>query len=146
MIVASGARGSRWALALTDSSNCPARHRPSPRSGSTQEYPARYRSRQEGFNLYSLKTRTRRGRGSCLSVATHSLRPAPGRFAAIFSALPRKLRGTTIISFPDFETLGRVITGARVELLNAIRTRRPKSIQELARLVSRDFKNVYNDR
>jgi len=65
-----------------------------------------------------------------------------------FSAIvrpSRKYAGTTIISFPDFETLGRVITGARVELLNAIRTRRPKSIQELARIVHRDFENVYQD-
>lgn len=57
----------------------------------------------------------------------------------------KKYAGTTIISFPDFETLGRVITGARVEILNAIRTRKPKSIQELARLVGRDFKNVHQD-
>jgi len=37
------------------------------------------------------------------------------------------------------ETLGRVITGARLELLNSIRLKKPKSIQELARAVGRDF-------
>src|SRR4051794_40825677 len=57
----------------------------------------------------------------------------------------KKYAGMEIISFPDFETLGRVITGARLELLNAIRHRKPKSIQELARMVDRDFKNVYQD-
>ncbi len=57
----------------------------------------------------------------------------------------RKSASTIIISFPDFETLGRVITGARLELLSAIRVHKPKSIQELARLVKRDFKNVYQD-
>ena len=57
----------------------------------------------------------------------------------------KKYAGMAIISFPDFETLGRVITGARVELLSVIRAEKPSSIQELARLVERDFKNVYQD-
>ena len=57
----------------------------------------------------------------------------------------KKYSGYEIISFPDFETLGRVITGARLELLSAIREHKPVSIQELARVVKRDFKNVYND-
>jgi len=37
----------------------------------------------------------------------------------VFSTLKRptkKYVGMEIISFPDFETLGRVITGARIEL------------------------------
>ena len=65
-----------------------------------------------------------------------------------FSALARptkKYKGVAIISFPDFETLGRVITGARLELLNSIRKMKPRSIQELSRMVKRDFKNVYQD-
>jgi predicted transcriptional regulator len=45
-----------------------------------------------------------------------------------------------IISFPDFETLGRVITGARLQLLRTIRIEKPKSIQELARMVERDLR------
>lgn len=57
----------------------------------------------------------------------------------------KKYAGMEIISFPDFETLGRIITGARLELLNAIRIEKPKSIQELARIVDRDFKNVHQD-
>jgi predicted transcriptional regulator len=57
----------------------------------------------------------------------------------------KKYSGIEIISFPDFETLGRVIAGARLELLHVIRLEKPKSIQELARLVERDFKNVYQD-
>ncbi len=56
-----------------------------------------------------------------------------------------KYKGMTIIAFPDFETLGKVVTGARLELLAVIRQRKPKSIQELARFVKRDFKNVYQD-
>jgi len=40
-----------------------------------------------------------------------------------FSALERaskQNKNITIISFPDFETLGRVISGARLELLTNI--------------------------
>lgn len=65
-----------------------------------------------------------------------------------FSSLKKPTKqfaGMVIISFPDFETLGKVITGARLELLKAIRVHKPKSIQELARVMKRDFKNVYQD-
>src|SRR5271154_5852511 len=70
---------------------------------------------------------------------------AVGRAFSVLKKPSKKYTGMEIISFPDFETLGRVITGARLELLNAIRLQKPKSIQELARLVTRDFKNVYQD-
>lgn len=54
-------------------------------------------------------------------------------------------KGYIILSFPTFESLGKVITGARLELLSLIRKSKPKSIQELSRIAKRDFKNVYND-
>lgn len=69
-------------------------------------------------------------------------------FDRAFSALARpskKHAGTEYIAFPDYETLGRVITGARIQLINVIRAQKPISIQELARMVDRDFKNVYQD-
>jgi predicted transcriptional regulator len=65
-----------------------------------------------------------------------------------FSAMtkrPKAKKNIEIISFPDFATLGRVITGARLELLSNIKLMKPHSIQELARMVKRDFKNVYQD-
>lgn len=70
---------------------------------------------------------------------------AVGRAFSVLKKSSKKYAGMEIISFPDFETLGRVITGARLELLNMIRLQKPKSIQELARFASRDFKNVYQD-
>ena len=63
----------------------------------------------------------------------------------VISKPSRKYEGLTILSFPDYETLGKAITGARIELLNVIRVKKPKSIQQLARFVGRDFKNVYMD-
>ncbi len=72
-------------------------------------------------------------------------REAMDRAFSVLKKPSKKYAGTMVISFPDFETLGRVITGARMEILRAIRVHKPKSIQELARLVKRDFKNVYGD-
>jgi predicted transcriptional regulator len=76
--------------------------------------------------------------------------PTKSAINRAFSALKKsptakKYTGFEVISFPDFETLGRVITGARLELLSMIREHQPKSIQELARIVKRDFKNVHTD-
>jgi predicted transcriptional regulator len=74
--------------------------------------------------------------------------PSKKSLSRAFSVLAKpskKYAGQTIISFPDYETLGRVITGARVQILSVIREKKPKSIQELARMVDRDFKNVYQD-
>ncbi len=70
---------------------------------------------------------------------------AMSRALGALSKPAKKYSGMTIISFPNYETLGKAITGARIELMNVIRLSKPKSIQELARLVGRDFKNVYND-
>lgn len=56
-----------------------------------------------------------------------------------------RYKGYVVLSFPSFEVLGRVVTGARLELLSAIRSFKPKSIQQLAKAVKRDFKNVYKD-
>jgi predicted transcriptional regulator len=78
-------------------------------------------------------------------LLVESQKTAMDRAFNAMKKLQKKYAGMEIISFPDFETLGRVITGARLELLNAIRSEKPKSIQELARFVDRDFKNVHQD-
>jgi len=57
------------------------------------------------------------------------------RFASILKRPSKtKYKGYTVLSFPSFETLGKVITGTRLELLSAIKTRsqsRFKSCLEL---------------
>ncbi|MGK5085832.1 hypothetical protein WDW37_21290 [Bdellovibrionota bacterium FG-1] len=78
-------------------------------------------------------------------LVVESQKKAMDRAFNVLAKPSRKFSGTAIISFPDFETLGRVITGARIELLNVIRLQKPKSIQELARMVKRNFKNVHQD-
>jgi predicted transcriptional regulator len=68
------------------------------------------------------------------------------RFKEVLKNSPKsKYKGYMILSFPSYEALGRVITGARLELLSAIRNHKPSSIQKLAKTVHRDFKNVYKD-
>ncbi len=78
-------------------------------------------------------------------LMVESQKQAMDRAFHVLAKPTKKYAGMVIISFPDFETLGRVITGSRVQLLTAIRAKKPKSIQELARFVKRDFKNVYQD-
>ena len=50
-----------------------------------------------------------------------------------------------IIIFPNVETLGKVLSPSRLEILTVILKERPKSIYALAKLVDRDFKNVHSD-
>ncbi|HLD74118.1 MAG TPA: hypothetical protein VJB34_04380 [Bdellovibrionota bacterium] len=78
-------------------------------------------------------------------LVVESTKKALNRAFGVISKQSRKYEGVTIISFPNYETLGKAITGARIELLNVIREKKPNSIQELARFVKRDFKNVYMD-
>jgi predicted transcriptional regulator len=78
-------------------------------------------------------------------LVVESPKDALNRAFAVLARPSKRFVGMTMISFPDFQTLGKIITGARLELISVIRLQKPKSIQELARFVGRDFKNVYQD-
>jgi predicted transcriptional regulator len=56
-----------------------------------------------------------------------------------------KDKGQFVICFPDFATLEKDLTQNRLQILAAIRSHKPNSVQELARALKRDFKNVYQD-
>ncbi len=49
------------------------------------------------------------------------------------------------ISFENLETLRKVLTKKRMELLHIIKQNSPESIYELAKIVSRDIKSVNTD-
>ena len=49
------------------------------------------------------------------------------------------------IYFVSVEAMRRVLTPSRLTLLHLIRTRHPRSIAALAKLIRRDFKNVHAD-
>ena len=56
---------------------------------------------------------------------------------------PRKLDDR--IDFVSVEAMQSVLTPRRLELLQAIRVKKPGSIYELAHMVKRDLKNVQDD-
>jgi len=49
------------------------------------------------------------------------------------------------VYFTSFEAFRKVFTPKRLELLHTIKTRKPSSINELARMAKRDVKNVADD-
>jgi predicted transcriptional regulator len=49
------------------------------------------------------------------------------------------------VSFSDVETFRGFFSKRRMELLRAIKKESPKSVYQLAHLVSREYKNVYDD-
>ncbi len=49
------------------------------------------------------------------------------------------------IYFTSFEALRKALTPKRLELLHVIKTQKPQSINELARMAKRDLKNVADD-
>ena len=50
-----------------------------------------------------------------------------------------------IIYFDSMESLHKVLSNKRVDLLKAITGKKPKSLYALARILGRDFKNVHTD-
>lgn len=49
------------------------------------------------------------------------------------------------VYFTSFEALRKVLTPKRLELLHIIKTKKPSSMNELARIAKRDIKNVTED-
>ena len=55
------------------------------------------------------------------------------------------VRKEKAVYFESIKGFRKAITPKRLELLHIIREKHPKSIQELARLTSRDIKNIVTD-
>lgn len=56
-----------------------------------------------------------------------------------------KVRGQRGEYFESLEAVRAALTETRLALLRLIRTRKPKSVADLARMARRDFKAVYRD-
>jgi predicted transcriptional regulator len=82
-----------------------------------------------------------------LKVGVRSLEDGLREFGATLKALNagRKMSKRTGVFFVSVEAMRQVLTESRLALLHTIRTRRPRSIAELAKLLGRDFKNVRTD-
>ena len=64
------------------------------------------------------------------------------------AALKGKLRGiqpNDEIIVLSLETIAKIFSKTRMQILQAIISQKPKSIYELAKYVERDFKNVHSD-
>ena len=57
----------------------------------------------------------------------------------------KKVRGRRGEYFESLEAVRAALTETRLALLRLIRTRKPKSVADLARMARRDFKAVYRD-
>lgn len=57
----------------------------------------------------------------------------------------KKVKKEKGVYFTSLEAFRKVLTPKRLELLHIIKTRKPSSINELARFAKRDIKNVADD-
>lgn len=63
-----------------------------------------------------------------------------------FSVFFKRFTGEQgIYDFEGLTSLRRLLSNQRAKLLHVLKTRKPKSMYELAKLVGRDFKSIYND-
>ena len=68
-------------------------------------------------------------------------------FAETFGKIRRneKTNPKQGVGFSNVEKFRRFFSKKRIELLHAIKHKKPKSIYQLAKLVNRGYKNVYDD-
>lgn len=57
----------------------------------------------------------------------------------------RSIQKPGTIIFTSLEAVAKVLSPARLELLGTILKEKPESIYALAKMVERDFKNIYSD-
>ena len=72
-------------------------------------------------------------------------RRTSGRWAKAMRGKLRNAVNSEVISFSNWETLGRVLSSPRLQILAAIPVIMPNSIAGLARALRRDFKNIHSD-
>jgi len=82
-----------------------------------------------------------------IKIGIKDLKAALDDFVRTGEAIERgeKVKKESGIYFTSFEAFRKVLTPRRLELLHTIRTQKPSSINELARMAKRDVKNVAED-
>jgi predicted transcriptional regulator len=82
-----------------------------------------------------------------LTIQIKSAGEAVEGFRETFEAAEagRRVRRREGVYFTSLEAARNLLTTHRLALLRTIRTRRPRSIYELAKMVGRDLKNVQGD-
>src|SRR5712691_12571059 len=82
-----------------------------------------------------------------LTIRIRSLDDALESFRATYKAVEagRPVARRSGVYFTSLEAARNLLTPSRLALLRAVRTKRPHSIYELAKMVGRDLKNVQGD-
>lgn len=82
-----------------------------------------------------------------IRVGIKDLKVALGDFVKAGDAIARgeKVKKEAATYFTSFEAFRKALTPKRLELLHLIKTKRPSSINELARIAKRDVKNIADD-
>lgn len=81
-----------------------------------------------------------------LKIQIKSREQADADFASAFkSGKPRKGAARSSVFFTSLEAVRTLLTDKRMELLHLIREHSPRSINQLASIADRDFKNVHTD-
>ncbi len=82
-----------------------------------------------------------------LKVGVRSLDEGLQEFGSTLKAIRsgKSVTKRTGVYFVSVEAMRQVLTPSRLSLLRLIRTRHPRSIAALAKLTSRNFKNVHAD-
>lgn len=63
------------------------------------------------------------------------------------SKAPRRMKkdDEIVLCFEDLSVFARVFSPERLRLIRTVRDQKPASLNELARMLGRDYPNVYND-
>ncbi len=82
-----------------------------------------------------------------IRIGIKDLKTALDDFVRTGEAVERgeKVKKETGVYFTTFEAFRKVMTSKRLELLHIIKTKKPSSLNELARMAKRDVKNVVDD-
>src|SRR3990167_7136949 len=67
------------------------------------------------------------------------------RWKKAFKGKEKSKNREEVISVDSWQVLGKVLSAPRLQILSAISRLKPRSIVHLARLLEKDFKNVYSD-
>lgn len=82
-----------------------------------------------------------------IKIGVKDLKTVLKEFAEKAEAIERgkKVKKERGVYFTSFEAFRKALTPKRLELLHIIKTQKPSSINELARMAKRDVKNVAED-
>ncbi len=82
-----------------------------------------------------------------IRIGIKDLKTALDDFVKTGEAIKRgeKVKKETGIYFTSFMAFRKIMTPKRLELLHIIKTKKPSSLNELARMAKRDVKNVVDD-